>query len=93
MEQTRRENVTEMILEPIAGLQQEDYKLDLKLSGDEKDADLIKMVLILEEKEQKFFDDFSVKVPLPEVARTFRRVAERKEKHLFKLKTLGVNRL
>ncbi len=31
MEKTRRENVTEMILEPITGLHQEDYGIDLKV--------------------------------------------------------------
>ena len=31
MVKTRRENVTEMILEPVTGLQQEDYEIDLKV--------------------------------------------------------------
>jgi hypothetical protein len=91
MEQTRRENVTEMILEPIAGLQQEDYDMELKLSGNEKDGDLIKMVLILEEKEQRFFNDSSAKVPLPEVSRIFRKIVQKKEKNLTKLKSLAVS--
>jgi hypothetical protein len=91
MEQTRRENVTEMILEPIAGLQQEDYDMELKLSGNEKDGDLIKMVLILEEKEQRFFNDSSAKVPLPEVSRIFRKIVQKKERNLTKLKSLAVS--
>jgi rubrerythrin len=90
MEQTRRENVTEMILEPIAGLQQETYEMELKLSGNEKDVDLIKTVLILEEREHKFFSDSSAKVPLPEVSRTFRKIAQKKEKNITKLKSLTV---
>ncbi len=33
MIKTRRENVTEMILEPVTGLQQEDYEIDLEGAG------------------------------------------------------------
>ncbi len=91
MEQTRRENVTEMILEPITGLEQEDYEITVDLSKQPKDIDLLKVALILEEKERKFFSDSSAKIPLPEVARTFRKVAQKKEKTLAKLKTLGLN--
>ncbi len=90
MEQTRRENVTEMILEPIAGLHRGDYEMDVKVSDHAKDADLLKMALTLEEKEQKFFHDVSEKVPLPEVARIFRKIAQRKEKNLTKLKSFGL---
>ena len=91
MEQTRRENVTEMILEPITGLRQEDYEMDVKLSDHTKDVDLLKVALALEEKEKKFFIDSSAKIPLPEVARIFRRIAQRKEKNLTQLKSLSLN--
>jgi len=91
MEQTRRENVTEMILEPITGLRQEDYEMDVKLSDHTKDVDLLKVALALEEKEKKFFIDSSAKVPLPEVSRIFRRITQRKEKNLTQLKSLSLN--
>lgn len=90
MEQTRRENVTEMILEPITGLRQEDYEIVLKLSDDAKDADLLKMALVLEENEQSFFYVSSTKISLPEVSRIFRRIAQKKEKNLTKLKSIGL---
>ena len=93
MEQVRRENVTEMILEPITGLQQEDYEFEVNLSDQVQDADLLKAALVLEEKEQNFFSDSSAKIPLPEVARTFRRIAQKKGKSLAKLKALGLNQL
>jgi hypothetical protein len=93
MEQTRRENVTEMILEPITGLQQEDYRIEVTLSDQPKDVDLLKVAIVLEEKEQNFFNDSSAKVPLPEVARTFRRIAQKKEKNLAKLKAFGLDQL
>lgn len=91
MEQTRRENVTEMILEPIAGLQQENYEIDLKISGASEDSDLLQAALALEEKERRFFLDTSEKVPLPEVSRIFRKIARKKEKNIDHLKSLKLN--
>jgi len=91
MEKTRRENVTEMILEPITGLHQEDYGIDLKVVDPMEDADLLRAALILEEREKKFFNDVSIKVPLPEVARIFRKMAQKKQENLAKLQGLGLD--
>jgi hypothetical protein len=91
MEKTRRENVTEMILEPISGLHQEDYEIDLKVAGQMEDADLLKTVLVFEEREKKFFNDVSSKIPLPEVARIFRKLAQKKQENLTKLQSLALN--
>jgi len=91
MEKTRRENVTEMILEPIAGLHQEDYGIDLKVVDPMEDADLIRAALILEEREMKFFKDVSVKVPLPEVARIFRKMVQKKQENLTKLQGFALD--
>ncbi len=88
MEKTRRENVTEMILEPISGLRQEDYEMDIEVPGQSADADLLRIALILEEKEKKFFADASGKIPLPEAARVFRKMAQKKESNLTKLRDL-----
>lgn len=82
MEQTRRENVTEMILEPIDGFDREAYRLLLNLSNAMEDRELLRTALLLEEREKKFFLDASSKVPLPEVARFFRKMGQRKDKHL-----------
>ncbi|MBM4324368.1 MAG: hypothetical protein FJ115_12475 [Deltaproteobacteria bacterium] len=91
MEQTRRENVTEMILEPIAGLDQEDYRIDLKIADSREDVDLLKMALRLEERERKFFHDASSKLPLPEAARIFRKMAQKKEKNLGHLHSIKLS--
>jgi hypothetical protein len=88
MEQIRRENVTEMILEPVTGLNQEDYEMNVKVQEGAQDADILKMVISLEAREKKFFQDASAKVPLPEVSRTFRKIAQRKEKNILKLNSL-----
>jgi len=92
MERTRRENVTEMILEPITGFHQEDYEVDLKVVDSMEDTDLLRVALILEEREKKFFDDASIKVPLPEVARIFRKMVQKKQENLARLQNLALNR-
>lgn len=83
LEQARRENVTEMILEPITGLRPEEYEVDVTRPA--SDAEIIRSARRLEERDQKFFRDASAKVPLPEVARLFRRMAAKKEKNLSRL--------
>ncbi len=88
METARREHVTEMILEPITGLNRETYDTDLRQMEQKDDADLLKIALLLETREKRFFQDASVKVPLPEVARIFRKVGQKKEENLTKLQSL-----
>ncbi len=91
MEMTRRENVTEMILEPVAGLHRADYEIDPKSLVQASDENLLKSALILEERERKFFYDASSKVSLPEVARIFRKIVKKKEENLLRLQGLGLN--
>jgi hypothetical protein len=89
MERTRRENVTEMILEHVTGLHQEDYEINLKMSDLMEDVDVVKAVTILEEREKKFFGDAAARVSFPEVARIFRKIAQKKDANLAKLQNLG----
>ena len=93
MEKTRRENVTEMILEPLTGLRDEDYELKLAIQDRMGDADLLKAALVLEEREKRFFQDASSKVSLHEVARTFRKIAQKKDDNIAKLQSLGMNQI
>jgi rubrerythrin len=88
METARREHVTEMILEPITGLRQEDYEVEEEVPKGGGDSDLLKIALRLEENEMKYFSDCSARIPLPEVARIFRRVARKKESNLKRLRDL-----
>jgi rubrerythrin len=92
MIRARRENVTEMILEPVSGLHREDYEMDAKVPDHREDAEIIRSALILEERGKKFFQDASAKVPLPEVARIFRKVAQKKEENLQRLQGLGLDK-
>jgi hypothetical protein len=89
MEMTRREHVTEMILEPVTGLRQEDYEVEVSIPEQANDGDLVRIARVVEETQRKFFTDCSAKIPLPEVARIFQKVARKKESNLVKLKSLG----
>ena len=88
MERTRREHVTEMILEPIAGFYRKDYEVHLERLEQKDDADVLKVALMLEQREKRFFEDASAKVPLPEVARIFRKISRKKEENLERLQNL-----
>ncbi|MCX8117899.1 MAG: hypothetical protein N3G78_08225 [Desulfobacterota bacterium] len=79
MEQTRRENVTEMILEPVAGLERKDYEIEVEAFGGSEDRHLLEVALSLEERERRFFWEASEKVPIPEVSRLFKKIAKTKE--------------
>jgi len=90
IEETRRLNVTEMILEPITGLREEEYRVGpMEAPAGSRAADLVKAALVYEERDRRFFQDASDKVPLPEVARFFRKMAKRKERNILLLRSLG----
>jgi rubrerythrin len=92
MMRARRENVTEMILEPVSGLHREDYEMDPTVSDHREDAEIIRAALMLEERGKKFFQDASAKVPLPEVARIFQKIAQKKAENLQRLQGLGLDK-
>jgi rubrerythrin len=91
IEETRRLNVTEIMLEPVTGLLEEGYRIETKMSDPPADADVLGQALALEEREKRFFQDASAKVPLPEVARFFRKIVEKKERNLSRLASMGAD--
>jgi len=88
MEKARQEHVTEMILEPIAGPQREDYEMSVALPQTSRDEDLLRLAIAVEERERKFLEECSTKMPLPEVARIFRRAAQKREQNLSMLRMM-----
>lgn len=72
----RREMVTEMILEPIAGLQSGDYACDWVAGAPEQ---LIAQARSIEEVGRRFYQDVSSRVSIPEVGRTFLKFAQAHE--------------
>jgi rubrerythrin len=69
LECIRRENVTEMILEPIYGLHAEEWQVDLSAAGWSKAAELEATVA-------SFYAAAAGKVSIPQVARALRRLGE-----------------
>ncbi len=92
MVKARRENVTEMILEPVSGLDQKDYEMEIKGLDTGEDTGILRAALALEERGKKFFNEASAKVPLPEVARIFRKMVQKKEENLKRLQSLGLSK-
>jgi len=86
LEEMRRLNVTEMILEYVSGLHGEDYHINVDISDSPGDTRVLETAVALEEREKRFFSDASDKVPLPEVARYFRKMVAKKEQNLSRLK-------
>jgi rubrerythrin len=82
----RRENTTEMILEPITGLDSQNYRLQTECPPGCSNDQLIQLACTLEEQIRQFYLDAGEKLGfLSEVADIFERLAEENannKKHL-----------
>lgn len=76
MERTRREQVTEMILEPIRGFQSEDYVLSDAPAGGAQSKDLVAALRQAEETAVRYYTDGASHLSIPEVKRIFQRLAK-----------------
>lgn len=76
LEQARREGVAEMILEPIQGLDGDAYRVDLDVQDQ---AGLVRQARALEEAAARFYRDAAEKLPIREVVRLFRQLAQESE--------------
>lgn len=73
----RRENTTEMILEPISGLDGDQYQPKTEIPAVTGDAALTKLAESLEQKIQDFYKDAAEKISfLSEPADIFERLAD-----------------
>ena len=89
LERTRRENVVEMILERISGLDQKEYVVDLSHASDKVDAYAAKFAAELEELMRRFYADSANKTRfLPEVSRTLEKLARNSAEREARLRAL-----
>jgi rubrerythrin len=88
IERTRREGVAEMILEPITGMDGEDYLVELM--PDASELKLLDQAIRLVETSIRFYQDAAEKIPMKEVARTCQRMAQESEKQKVELIRLQV---
>ncbi len=88
---TRRENVTEMVLEPIAGLRAEDYEVSPPAQGATAPAAVLACAAELEARSARFYSEVAAqgKRFLAGVARTFSRLANENESRLAEVKGMG----
>ncbi len=86
LERVRRENVTEMILEPIEGFDSDSFGIDADASLALDDATIRTMANSIESTLQKFYNTAARKIDfLPEAEYAFELLAEKNEetiKHL-----------
>ena len=86
LERVRRENVTEMILEPIIGLESDSYELVTEISSGAEETDIREIALGIERKLLEFYNHASVKLDfLSEVAYSFELLAEANENAIERL--------
>ena len=86
LERIRRENVTEMILEPIEGLDSDSFKIETDVSRARDDAIIKTMVIAIETTLQKFYTTAARKIDfLPEAEYAFELLAEKNEEFIKRL--------
>ena len=84
----RRENTTEMILEPISGLDSDSYELTVSLPDDVDDSALRELAISMESKLHQFYTDAAAKIEfLSEAAYLLELLAEKNEEFAQRLKT------
>jgi hypothetical protein len=87
LERVRRENVTEMILEPIEGLNSESFGIETVVPTNADDATIKAIVATIETTLQKFYTDAAGKIDfLPEAEYAFELLAEKNEETIKRLR-------
>lgn len=83
---TRRESVTEMILEPIPGFTRQPYLADRPGAGAADAAAVLAKAQELEEKAIAYYQEAAAKIKaLPEVARALKMMGKKRKSHLDRL--------
>lgn len=86
LERVRRENVTEMILEPIRGINSDSYPTAITLPSSANSSELRDAAKAWEVKRKSFFESASHKIEfLMEAADAFERLADENEENLARL--------
>lgn len=80
LHRTRQELVTEMILEPITGLDSADYEIPITL--DLNDVGLRDQAVQLETNLHDFYSNTASLIPMKEVERAFQRLAAENERRV-----------
>ena len=86
IQRTRRENVTEMILEGIADFTSEAFEIEMGNPDTMNAAELLEISKKLEERAESFYLEAAEKIKaLPEVTRALKLIAKKRTAHLSQL--------
>ena len=88
MERARREGITEMILEPITGIDSDAYRVELSTEAHE--TEWLKQAIALEETSHRFYLDAADRIPVKEVVRTCIRMARERKRRKAELEKLQI---
>lgn len=86
IQRTRRENVTEMILEGISDFSSESYEREHGAPEGMKGSEVLDTARKLSQRAVQYYQDSAAKIKaLPEVARELKLIAKKRQKHLDRL--------
>jgi rubrerythrin len=86
VQRTRRENVTEMILEPIKGFTRSPYCEECASAASMSAEDALATARRLEDRAVRYYSEAAEKIKaLPEVARGLKTIAKKHREHLSRL--------
>jgi rubrerythrin len=89
VQRTRRENVTEMILEPVKDFTRAPFCEEIDPTETETSAEILDAARCLEKKTERYYTEASVKIKaLSEVSRALKMIGKKHTIHLKKLDTL-----
>jgi rubrerythrin len=80
----RQDNITEMVLEPISGLNQPDYETAASTPADSAAA--LAAALDLEQRAERFYNDAGPKLNVTEPRRAFQKLAQENSERLAELR-------
>jgi hypothetical protein len=91
LERVRRENTTEMILEPIAGLESDGYNPDIRIPDASDERRTLALAIELEKMLHRFYSDAALKVEfLIEAAYSLEALADENERSVESLSSFQV---
>lgn len=90
LERIRRENVAEMILEPITDFDSDDYTPSFALSSGASPADVVAQATEVEAAFLRFYETAAEKLPIKEVSRRLTKLAHQHRQSQADLAALAV---
>ena len=90
VQRTRRENVTEMILEPIRDFVRDSYQLTVDDAGAMDSTAILTAAVALENRAIRYYSDAAEKIrALPEVSRALKTLAKKRTQRLGQIENLS----